>query len=448
MKPDRRDIPLLIGWAIIVTTIIAWERNGGVADLASGGAETLGSLGRLLGLSSATLLALQIFSMARVPLLEKSAGQDRLARWHRWSGFWSFWLLIGHVVIITLAYSSDMKNSIVGEFIKLVLTWPGMLMALVATVLFVMVVFTSIRAARKKLRYESWHLIHIYAYLGLVLTIPHEIWVGSDLFSGSWARFYWWVLNAGAMGAVLLYRLVMPLLKSLRSSLTVEKVEITGAWTSITFKGKHLDKLKSEPGQFFVWRFLTKENWSVGHPYSLSAPMSRNGARITIGTKGDDGARLKSLKKGTRVIIEGPYGVMTTGRKSKPKTAFFGSGIGLTPLLAMLHSEAAKGRLDNVALVNRISAQGDTPHREELEEMARKGLRWFELVGPRARTGAAWLPRGYEKAQRNLLAEMLGNLKEYDFYICGPGPWADSLLENLERAGVEKDAIHHETFNW
>ena len=40
------------------------------------------------------------------------------------------------------------------------------------------VVVTSIRWARRRLRYESWHLLHLYSYLGMGLALPHQIFDG------------------------------------------------------------------------------------------------------------------------------------------------------------------------------------------------------------------------------------------------------------------------------
>jgi DMSO/TMAO reductase YedYZ heme-binding membrane subunit len=60
-------------------------------------------------------------------------------------------------------------------FWTLTTTYPGMLLALAGTLCLVMVVGTSIRAARTRLRYESWHLLHLYAYLGVGLALPHQL---------------------------------------------------------------------------------------------------------------------------------------------------------------------------------------------------------------------------------------------------------------------------------
>ena len=62
--------------------------------------------------------------------------------------------------------------------------YPGMLLAVAGTACLVMVVVTSVRAARRRLRYESWHLLHLYAYLGVGLALPHQLWTGQE-FIGS-----------------------------------------------------------------------------------------------------------------------------------------------------------------------------------------------------------------------------------------------------------------------
>ena len=63
------------------------------------------------------------------------------------------------------------------------------------------------RAARRRLRYESWHLLHLYAYLGVGLALPHQLWTGADFISSPLAQAYWWTLYAVAAGAVVVYRL-------------------------------------------------------------------------------------------------------------------------------------------------------------------------------------------------------------------------------------------------
>ena len=94
-------------------------------------------------------------------------GQDRLARQHRVVGFTSFNLMLAHIVLITWGYAAGELTATPATLWNLTVDYPGMLLAVAGTVCLVMVVVTSIRAARRRLRYESWHLLHLYAYLGV-----------------------------------------------------------------------------------------------------------------------------------------------------------------------------------------------------------------------------------------------------------------------------------------
>src|SRR5207248_2670013 len=127
--------------------------------------DPLTSLGRLTGLVSADLLLLQVLLMARIPWAERSYGQDELARRHRLVGFGSVTLMLAHIGLISLGYAVTDHSGLVGEVWSLVTTYPGMLLATAGTLALILVAATSIRAARRKLRYESWHLLHLYGYL-------------------------------------------------------------------------------------------------------------------------------------------------------------------------------------------------------------------------------------------------------------------------------------------
>src|SRR5207302_10673663 len=105
-----------------------------------------------------------------------------------------------------------------------VTTYAGMLLATAGTAALVLVAVTSVRAARRRLRYESWHLLHLYAYLGVGLALPHQLWTGADFTASPIATLYWWTVYLLAAGSVLLFRLGVPLWRSARHRLTVAAV--------------------------------------------------------------------------------------------------------------------------------------------------------------------------------------------------------------------------------
>ena len=71
---------------------------------------------------------------------------------HRITGFWSFWLMLAHVVLLVVGYSQQAGVSLLAQAWDLVWNYPGMLLATAGTLLLVLVVVTSIRRARRRLR--------------------------------------------------------------------------------------------------------------------------------------------------------------------------------------------------------------------------------------------------------------------------------------------------------
>ena len=183
----RRDAAVRLGalvllWSSLLLVTYWWVAGGGVQDLA-GWDTGLTSVGRLTGLLASDLLLVQVLLMARVPVLEGAFGQDQLARYHRVVGFTSFNLLLGHLVLITWGYAAGKLSATPATLWELTVDYPGMLLAVGGTVCLVMVVVTSVRASRRRLRYESWHLLHLYAYLGVGLALPHQLWTGQEFLS-------------------------------------------------------------------------------------------------------------------------------------------------------------------------------------------------------------------------------------------------------------------------
>src|SRR4051812_22695287 len=178
-----RDAVGAATWLSLLLVTCLWVSGGGVQDLGGGPDDALSSLGRLTGLVAADLLLIQVLLMARIPIVERVYGQDELARRHRLVGFTSFNLMLAHVVLISLGYAGLDRMNVIGQVWDFTVNYPGMLLAVAATVLLVMVAVTSMRRARKRLRYESWHLLHLYAYLGVGLALPHQLWTGQEFLS-------------------------------------------------------------------------------------------------------------------------------------------------------------------------------------------------------------------------------------------------------------------------
>lgn len=444
-----RDAIGVACWGSALVVIALWLTGRGVQLLSAGPADLLTSLGRLSGLVAADLLLVQVFLMARVPMVERSYGQDELARRHRLVGFWSFNLLMVHVVLILGGYTLRDHNNLLRETWDVVTTYGGMLLAAAGSVALTVVVVTSVRAARRALRYESWHLLHLYAYVGVGLSVPHEIWTGADFTTSALARVYWWSVYAVALAAILLYRVALPVWRTLRHGLTVREVVREGPGVvTVLLSGRGLHRMPVRAGQYFVFRFLDGPGWSRGNPYSLSASPAPDRLRVTAKAAGDGSSRLAGLRPGTKVAIEGPYGRLTGERRVTGKVAMFASGIGITPLRALL--EELPYRPGDAVLVYRARDADDVVFHQELEQLAgRRGITVHYLLGRRIRDRRSWLPESAAAwTDEDAMRQLVPDISQYDVYVCGPDEWMDAVCATADRLGLPPNQLHQERFSW
>ncbi|MBS42716.1 MAG: oxidoreductase [Nocardioides sp.] len=433
-------------WAGMLLVTYWWVRDGGVGDL--GGWETgLTSTGRVTGLWASFLLLVQVLLMARLPFLEQAYGQDRLARIHRWVGFLSFDLMLAHLVLITWGYAAGSVTAFPGTLWDLVVDYPGMLLATAGTVALVMVVATSIKAARRRVRYENWHLIHLYAYLGVGLALPHQLWTGEQFLASTGRTVFWWGLWIAAAGAVLVFRVGLPVWTSLRHDLRVTSVvrEDDGV-ASVYVTGVDLDRLRVRAGQFLTWRFLSGPGWTRAHPYSLSAAPDGRSLRITVKDLGDGSHAIMQLRPGTRVLVEGPYGRLSERARTRRGVLLIGAGVGITPLRAL--AEGLSYAPGECTILYRFS--GAPVFRHELEVLAaERGLHVVPVPG-RRRSPDSWLGSGVPASVDDVTAarHWAPDVADRDVYLCGPDPWMDQVRRTLVAAGVPQEQIHVESFGW
>lgn len=440
-----RDVAGLLTWGSMLVVVALWVSAGGVQDLTDGAGAGLTSAGRIAGLVAADLLLVQVALMARVPFVERSYGQDELARRHRVVGFTSFWLMGVHIFLTVLGYAAAATVGAWATAWDMVLTYPGMLLAAAGAALLVLVVVTSIRAARRRTRYETWHLIHLYGYLGAGLAVPHMLWTGTSFATSALARTYWWAVWAVVMAAVLAFRVGLPVWRSLRHRLEVVAVVPEGPGVvSVHLSGRDLLRMPVEAGQYFVFRFAGPGR-TRGHPISLSAAPTDDRLRISVKVTGDGTGRIARLAPGTRVAIEGPYGRLTASAARGRGAVLMGSGIGITPMRALLAGlDVDPGE---ATVIHRASTAADLVLGEELRQLsARRGAAYVELPGHRL--GDSWLPdtaAGW--ADDEALLDIVPDVARRDVFICGPDAWMAAARRAARRAGVPDRQIHLERFS-
>ncbi|MFC9684793.1 ferric reductase-like transmembrane domain-containing protein [Streptomyces sp. NPDC056948] len=395
---------------------------------------TLIVLGRLTGLYGSLLMAFQLLLVARLPWFDRRIGMDRLTSWHRWTGFSVLWLLLAHAVFIVFGYAQSSSLDPVNQLVDLAETVEGVLRAITALAIIIVVGVVSARSARRRLAYETWHFIHLYTYVAVVLAFTHQVAAGTTFTSSSAAKTYWYAVWGLALAAVFTGRLVLPLWRNFRHQLRVTAVVPENDHVvSIYITGRDLDRLPARAGQFFLWRFLTKDRWWQANPFSLSAAPDGRTLRLTAKRAGDGSAALRHLKVGTRVFAEGPYGAFTTLHRTRPDALLIAGGVGVTPIRALL--EELHG---HAVVIYRVATDQDAVLYDELRDLAlAKGAELHLVTGP---------PVPDRLAPREL-ARLVPDIAGRDVYLCGPPPMMNAVLGSLRELDVPKAQIHFERFS-
>ena len=430
-------------WYIVIANVVVitgmWVIHGGISNIATvGGLFT--AAGQITALLGTFFALVGIVLMARSPWLDQIFGLGGLAKWHRWVGFATLWLLVAHGIFTTIGFAMQAGMSIADEFVALMTQYQYVLMATVALLLMIAAGVASMRAARNRLSYETWYGIHLYFYLAVALAFLHEIFVGSDFLNDPIAIAYWIGLYVATILLVVIFRVGQPIALNRRHRFRVAEVrrENMGV-VSLYITGRNLDELAARPGQYFVWRFLSGGGWWRAHPFSLSAAPNGQYLRITVKDSGDDTSWMQNVRPGTRIVAEGPYGAFTSLRRRHQRVLLIAGGIGITPLRALL--EEFRGPTGSIVVLYRASSWDDVIFKDELDELARRyGAQIHYLIG-RRQPGY-----GPDPLDARGIAKLVPDVQVRDVFVCGPDLMMDSVHRNLRALRVSNSQIHIERF--
>ncbi|MEI2686495.1 MAG: hypothetical protein V9G14_09755 [Cypionkella sp.] len=150
---------------------------------------------------------------------------------------------------------------------------------------------------------------------------------------------------------------------------------------------------------------------------------------------------------GDVLIADGPRGEFVLDEVSDRPVVLFSGGVGLTPMVAMLH-----------ALVNRSARRTLFLHACENGEVHALRDEVNGLIGQRPGLSAHYCYRAPSAEDRianrfdsegfitREVMQSLLCLDDYDFYLCGPPPFMQAMYQTLRDLGVAKDRIAYEFF--
>jgi predicted ferric reductase len=389
--------------------------------------------------------------MSRAPWLEQRHGLDGLARVHHRIGQVFLVPLIAHPLLIISTYGLGEGLPPFGEAAAL-LQMDGITGAGLATLLLACIIVYSLLQPWMKWDYQWWYTVHLALYAATALAFWHQLALGSSLRASMAFTVYWCVTSGLCVAAVLVYRLGLPLARSLRHGFTVDAiVPETSNVNSVIIRGRNLACYRFQSGQFVSVRFLCRHLWQESHPYSLSLPYDGRQLRLSVKEVGDFSRAIRSVPPGTRVLLEGPYGIFTSDRAKSQKVLCLAFGIGITPIRAITEDLLRQGR--DVVLVYGSLKSDEIALRKELEQLsASYGMQIHHVLSeeipppPSTSEGLSRVTLSGGFVTREFLQRVVPDVAERDVFLCGPPVVMHKLRIALAELGVPTARVFSESF--
>jgi predicted ferric reductase len=416
----------------LAITYALWLGSMGAADEWYGNPwnypAKVGSHGTLILICWAFLLATRFRWVERL-----FGGLDQVYKAHRHIGEGAFFLIFLHPVFLAVAHADSVSAFFrywwfSGNWVRNT--------GLIALAVFILLVVLSIYP---KIPYHRWKRSHNFFGALLVLIVLHAALANGEIMRYPVLRVWHgtWVILALAAYAYIrvVYRWFGP-----RYDYHVASVEDVGdAITEILLQPKGRS-LRPAPGQFIYVSFDADAVDKESHPFSVSSSPEAAHLRLSIKRLGDWTQDVAQIKPGKSGRVWGPYGHFTNLALAQPlmPLVMIGGGIGITPFLSLVASEAFARRGGQSTLVYAIPDRSSAVYLEELRTREESLPQLALVVHYSDEEG--YLDRAYlESVMEQPFLDCL-------FMICGPPPLLAAMRTLLSETGVSARQIIVEDF--
>ena len=154
------------------------------------------------------------------------------------------------------------------------------------------------------------------------------------------------------------------------------------------------------------------------------------------------------VAEGDILDVKAPHGAFYLDMTRDNPVVLIGGGIGITPVLSMLNAIVDSGSKRETWFFLGVRGGKDHPFKEHLQQIAAEHENVHLHVCYSNPTDADVEGKDYQHAERvskDLFQRLLPS-NNYQYYLCGPGPFMEAVVGGLEDWGVPSDNIHFEAF--
>jgi ferredoxin-NADP reductase len=220
------------------------------------------------------------------------------------------------------------------------------------------------------------------------------------------------------------------------------------AQSTLAFHFEKPDGFAFTPGQS-INLFLDFPGASDDRQRAFSLVNAPDEDRLTIATRMRKSAYKQPLKEaapGAAVRIVGPTGSMSLHDDPDRAVVMIAGGIGITPFMSMLRSEAVADRPRPMVLLYSNSRPGNAAYLDELRALEQR-LDGFRLVATMTEMEDSDSWNGEtRRIDADMVKENSSDLPRPHYYVAGAPEMAEDMRQMLDDMGIDDDDIHSEDF--
>lgn len=435
----KKNILTFLFFLNILFIIIIWFLNNHLSFTTKFG--SLIALGRITALLGTYLILIQLLLIGKITWIEDSFGQDKLSRIHHLNGIIAFILISLHGYFLTLAYGIYKNISFLSQFMQF-LGNDEIAGGIIGLAILLIVILTSILLSKLNAKYETWYILHLLSYLAILLAFSHQLERGYDLHTFT-LQVYWILLYLFVVVVFAVWRFAIPVIKYAKHRFYVSNIVAENDSTvSIYISGNNMPEFKYSAGQFIVIRFLDRKRYLQAHPFSISS-VDKDYIRLTIKSLGDFTKEVSTIKKDTKVVIEGPLGRFTSKSivSNRKDLVFIAGGVGITPVRSLIEEILSdKTNPQKLKLIYSVRSESDILFLDELSNLVAQN---------NSRLSISYIITEKEgHLDKNKLESLISNFKDKEFFICGPESLSKSITRILIQEKINRKNIHSERFSF
>jgi uncharacterized protein len=187
--------------------------------------------------------------------------------------------------------------------------------------------------------------------------------------------------------------------------------------------------------------------------YTLSTAPADGLYRISVKREGLVSSYLHdTLRIGSVIEARAPAGQFTIEARERRPAVLLAAGVGVTPMLAMLRHIVYEGlrtrKVRPTWFFHAARSLKERAFSREIEQLATAANGAVQVVRALSDTDGAREGKDFDVAGRidvALLCETLP-FNDYDFYLCGPSAFMQSIYDGLRALNVADSRIHAEAF--